>query len=444
MHRYILTTLLICFFYSNLCAQGSRIIEEDAEMFQPYVTLDDSSKLNNLNSLKTLSEYYALKGDYKNAYKYRVLFENAFSKLSMTDVNNLLLSQKQALKQQLKHAELQISHKNEQIKKEATKKQYAVKAVEILLALGIISIISFLLYGYSKKSKHNRVLRELNRNILESEQKIAAQAAALQKVNEHISDSNLQLEKTVKSKTEALAMTNQELDRFLYKASHDLQGPVATLTGLCQVASMIDHTTESKDIIDRINNIAGNMGEQLQKLRRIHDIQYSQSTAAIVDLSDVYQSVSQRLKERISNSGIQITTNFSEGSQTNSIRLMLEVIMFNLLENALVFKSDKKPQVYIKSFKRGDVLILKVEDNGIGISADLGSQVFEMFFKGSEVSEGHGLGLYMVQKAISRIQGDIHYRSENGYTTFEVVIPDLPKSSFTETVSQEHKLCLQH
>ena len=54
---------------------------------------------------------------------------------------------------------------------------------------------------------------------------------------------------------------------------------------------------------------------------------------------------------------------------------------------------------------------MTIEDNGIGISPNVKDQVFNMFYRGSEKSIGSGLGLYLVKKAIEKLQGDISIES---------------------------------
>ncbi|MBL7874140.1 MAG: HAMP domain-containing histidine kinase, partial [Cyclobacteriaceae bacterium] len=64
-------------------------------------------------------------------------------------------------------------------------------------------------------------------------------------------------------------------------------------------------------------------------------------------------------------------------------------------------------------------------DNGIGISEENLSKIFEMFYRASEQSEGSGLGLYIVKNAVEKLGGHLNVSSRlNEGTTFEIVLPN--------------------
>jgi signal transduction histidine kinase len=65
-----------------------------------------------------------------------------------------------------------------------------------------------------------------------------------------------------------------------------------------------------------------------------------------------------------------------------------------------------------------------VEDNGIGISEEIKGRIFEMFYRGTELSKGSGLGLYIAKSALKKIQGDVIFNSQvKTETIFEISFP---------------------
>ena len=71
-----------------------------------------------------------------------------------------------------------------------------------------------------------------------------------------------------------------------------------------------------------------------------------------------------------------------------------------------------------------DQITLVLEDNGIGISSQHLPRIFEMFYRATESSKGSGLGLYIVQEAVSRLQGTITVSSvEREGTRFTITLP---------------------
>ena len=105
----------------------------------------------------------------------------------------------------------------------------------------------------------------------------------------------------------------------------------------------------------------------------------------------------------------------------------LKIIVENLLENSIRFRSAVMPQIFLEASEVGGGVQLIVRDNGIGIEEIYSDRVFEMFFRGSEHSKGNGLGLYIVKKAVEKMNGTVTFSSHYGEgTTVTVRFPFLP------------------
>ncbi|MGC3944872.1 MAG: HAMP domain-containing sensor histidine kinase, partial [Chryseolinea sp.] len=103
---------------------------------------------------------------------------------------------------------------------------------------------------------------------------------------------------------------------------------------------------------------------------------------------------------------------------------LLESVVLNLIENSIVFRGANDPFVLCIFHREADQFVLKVMDNGIGISLDDRDKIFNMFYRGSERSTGNGLGLFMVKKTIEVLHGTIGIESElNQFTSVTIKIP---------------------
>jgi len=82
--------------------------------------------------------------------------------------------------------------------------------------------------------------------------------------------------------------------------------------------------------------------------------------------------------------------------------------------------------LYVKFWKRNnDEYLFSIKDNGIGISAENQSKIFDMFYRVSSSSVGSGLGLYIVKETIDKLNGQIEIESElSKGTTFNIHIPN--------------------
>ncbi|AXY73589.1 response regulator [Paraflavitalea soli] len=101
-------------------------------------------------------------------------------------------------------------------------------------------------------------------------------------------------------------------------------------------------------------------------------------------------------------------------------REKLEIILYNLLSNALKYTPDGGHIVLMVGETAGEIVI-RVQDNGIGIGEDAGEQLFEKFYRASgkmlTTQKGFGIGLYLVKHFTAQHKGRIAYESKEGEGT---------------------------
>ena len=102
-------------------------------------------------------------------------------------------------------------------------------------------------------------------------------------------------------------------------------------------------------------------------------------------------------------------------------------VLRNLISNSIKYLNPEIDDPFIKidiKINRNSAEIY-LEDNGIGIAEDLQSNVFEMFYRATEFSEGSGIGLYIVKNAIVKMDGEITLEStEYKGTKFHISLPN--------------------
>jgi signal transduction histidine kinase len=103
-------------------------------------------------------------------------------------------------------------------------------------------------------------------------------------------------------------------------------------------------------------------------------------------------------------------------------------ILRNLISNAIKYRNlDLRIQSEISIKIRVDNLRADISftDNGIGISDENLTRVFEMFYRASEQSDGSGIGLYIVKNAVDKLGGKISVQSKSGIgTRFHIILPN--------------------
>lgn len=226
-------------------------------------------------------------------------------------------------------------------------------------------------------------------------------------------------------RTEIIEKKNAELDSFFYRVSHDLKGPISSLLGL--------HNLVKHEIKDEVAKQYFQMYQT--QIMRINNI-----VMDLIDLTRMNNNTNNHvridfeslLKECISAyhylphyASIRFVTDIQPGIEFHSEWGIINTILQNLIENAIKYaRPENKPFVRIAIREEGPLLIIEVEDNGLGIDVSHHPKVFEMFFRANDKIDGTGLGLYILKRAVERLHGEVSFKSTvDSGTKFTVKLP---------------------
>lgn len=227
-------------------------------------------------------------------------------------------------------------------------------------------------------------------------------------------------------KNEQLAKTNEELDRFVYSASHDMRAPLSSLLGLIHLSEKTDRPEEVGLFLqmmkDRIKTMEG-------FIKEVTD--YSRNTRldllpTPVKLETLVREVVQNLAYSVVNKKVRIEVQIDPTLEISTDPNRLKVIINNLVSNAYKYHQFDQPDpfIIISSLKKGNHVLIIVKDNGTGISKEHHARIFDMFYRASESSEGSGLGLYIVKETLDKLEGSISVQSTAGEgAEFIVTLP---------------------
>lgn len=232
-----------------------------------------------------------------------------------------------------------------------------------------------------------------------------------------------------KLQQEELKRVNEELDNFVYAASHDLKAPISNLESLLE---LMYKKNQEKD-----SPLFDMMQKQVEKLKYIiydlSDVSRIQREAvediSLLNIEEMVEEFKISHRKPIQDTGAEIQTDFRLTQFYFSIRHIRSII-HNLLDNALKYSAaDKKPVIKITTDQRENQLVLTVEDNGIGIKPEHRDKIFGMFTRFSRDKEGTGIGLYMVKRIVEKYGGNIEIESEVGQgTLFRIYLKEAPKA----------------
>ena len=262
-------------------------------------------------------------------------------------------------------------------------------------------------------------------NLLSSGVMLVMSVAFMLGVNEESERRLRILAEEVRIKNINLEKTNAELDRFFYSTSHDLRSPLLSIKGLVNI-------TRNETVDKKVIRYLDMMTERADRLDLfIRDIiDYSKNTRTelsrdIVDVTRLVDEVKDNFQFLDGAANIRIQNDIQVDSAITD-KTRLTVLLNNLISNAIKYhKQDGTDQwIKVNIYANGSDLEIIVSDNGTGISKDKQSKIFDMFYRGTEISKGSGLGLYIVRETIEKMNGSIRVESIEGEgTSFIVKLP---------------------
>lgn len=225
-----------------------------------------------------------------------------------------------------------------------------------------------------------------------------------------------------------LRKANVELDNFVYKVSHDLRAPIASVLGLVNLAKKENKFDTLKQYFDMVGRSAV---QQDSFIRDILDL--SRNSRLLVDRKkinwqELINDTFEHLKFSVKDKAIDRKVNIIGRGSFYSDHRRIKVIFNNLISNAIRYSNGKDPVVEIDVKINKTNANITISDNGVGIEKKHQKKVFEMFYRATDANAGSGLGLYIVKESIDKLNGNIDMMSDPGIgTKFLISLPNLKK-----------------
>lgn len=405
--------------YLARIAIGQDRVEEGITFLRQSEILGETTGYNEMliDTYRQFSEVYNYINDFKNAAayqkKYIALKDSVYSEALIKNIARI----------QSNFAE------RENIATIAAKEKIIKQQRDLSILVALVAILTGLLVLVLQRS--NRTIKRVNAQLSEAKETIQEQ-------NELLESKNKYLDKEVESKTEDLERANQslkqvndELDNFIYKTSHDIRGPLASLKGMCNVALMDVQDPTALDYLKKLDSTAERLNTILTRLLIINQINNSKLSITKIDFTTIVNDVMLLEKKKGLPGKLNIRKQIDEHVFIHSDKELVRIVLENLIDNAIKFYNDSDRvdsfvEVRIDPSEDRSVKV-RVIDNGIGISESNPGKLFRMFFRASERSETGGIGLYIVKTATAKLGGKVGLlTTPEGYTEFFVVFPPVP------------------
>ncbi|GAB4395157.1 MAG: hypothetical protein OHK0053_00470 [Microscillaceae bacterium] len=282
-------------------------------------------------------------------------------------------------------------------------------------------------WDVTERQKNQDQLRLQKVEIRQQARKLTQMNRELEQKQREIKMINARLETELQRQLNQIQRTREELDIFLYRASHDLRRPVTTLMGLAQVARLTLENEEAAQLFEKVDTTAQAMDQMLAKLLMVSEIHHASGLPQPIDFEALIEGLHQEYQELLLRNAVRWEVEIDSALQFTSFPILLTMVLRNLIENSMQFRrcdGAEIPYIKIRIYQKNALLHILLEDNGQGIPTLWQKKVFGMYVKANRFSKGNGLGLYVVKKAVHRLGGQVALSSyENQFTRVHIILP---------------------
>jgi len=350
---------------------------------------DYFNPMDDINRLYALA--WAHRGDYKKAFDYYSKFHEV-SEEKQDRLNGRSLKQLQlSYNFEQKQHELELLQRINQASL-ATIKQQQYLEIAFVFIIGLLSVLAIVTYQTSRQRKR------LNRTL------------------EH---TNIELERLNKLKNKLFSVI-----------SHDLRTPLGNLQSILGLYQSGDLDANS------VARVAGKLGQQVTASGHVlenllewakSELHESKNTPVNVVLRDKVQKVLLQFDNDLRLKNITAKNEVPERTEVWADRAQLQIILRNLLVNAIKFTADNGT-VTVGATTEGTKVKITVKDNGVGMTPEQVSKLFHsdqlVTTLGTNKEKGSGIGLLITRELVVNNGGTIEVESsKNTGTTFTITFP---------------------
>ena len=209
--------------------------------------------------------------------------------------------------------------------------------------------------------------------------------------------------------------------QFTADVSHELRTPLTVILSESEYALKYSDTfKEAKDSLKVIERQSKKMKELINQIMELSKLDIKKEiNKENFDISNTFTQILEDYNGLIKEKGIELNKDIQQGLTFYGNKIMIERVFINILNNSIKFTKNK---IDVFFYLENDKLILKIKDNGIGISKENIEKVWNRFFqvessRNKDENKGSGLGLSMVKKILELHSAKAEIKSELNKST---------------------------
>lgn len=279
-------------------------------------------------------------------------------------------------------------------------------------------------------------LNGINENLVRKTLVLEETRELVLKRNRELQDIQLNLEEKVARRTRDLEkayhdllVANEELDNFVYKASHDIRGPIARIIGLCNVALLECRENKALDYFQMLQVNARRMNNLLERLLYINNLKDSKPVWKSVSISECIRDATNDVSGLAENGKIDFKIKTPREDYIITDEDILSILMKNILEFAVSHISLHEPErvIVTKCVREEDNLQIYIVYKGLVIPEKQVPLIFDMFHRITNNYDSTAMELYTANQAAQKLNGHVELiASTRDETIFSIFIPSAP------------------
>ena len=234
-------------------------------------------------------------------------------------------------------------------------------------------------------------------------------------------------ESALRIKNSELDKTNTELDHFVYRASHEMRGPLTSLLGLLSLAAAEDNSPATAMYLELMEKSAVKLDTFIREISDYSINARTELSKAKVGISEIVTQTTEDLHYLDPENVVQVNLRVVQSCEWISDPIRIKMLIHHLLSNSIKYRDPQKIacRAGIEVNVTPRQILIEVSDNGKGIRAEHRERLFDMFFRATHDAFGSGLGLYIVAEVLQKLGGSVALESEVGQgTTFKLTLPN--------------------